>query len=77
MEPTSANENQTLMIAWQSKVSVFVGSKVSLVTALDPTEGEVKPLMFVGPFLEAFSVNNLSTKSEHEKLFYSSKKQTN
>jgi len=61
------------VIAWQSKISVFVGSKVILVTTPDPTEGEVKPQMFDGPFLEAFSVNNLSTKSEHEKLFYSSK----
>jgi len=50
-----------------------VGSKVILVTALDPTEGEVKPQMFDGPFLEAFSVNNQLIKSEHEKLFYSSK----
>ena len=58
------------MIAWQSKVSAFVGSKVILVTAPDPTKGEVKPQMFDGPFLEDFSVNNLSTKSEHEKLFY-------
>jgi len=61
------------VIAWQSKISVFVGNKFILVTARDPIEGEVKPQMFVGPFLEAFSVNNLSTKSEHEKLFYSSK----
>ena len=53
-----------------SKVSVFVGSKVILVTAPDPTKGEVKPQMFVGPFLEAFSINNLLTKSEHENLFY-------
>ena len=59
------------------QTSVFVGSKVILVTAPDPTEGEVKPQMFVGPFLEAFSVNNLSTKSEHEKLFYSSKNKLN
>ena len=57
------------MIAWQSKISVFVASKVILVRAPDPTKGEVKPQMFDGPFLEAFSVNNLSTKSEHEKLF--------
>ena len=57
------------MIAWQSKISVFVGSKVILVTTPDPTKGEVKPQMFVGPFLEAFSVSNQSTKSEHEKLF--------
>ena len=61
------------MVAWQSKISVFVGSKVILVTAPDPTEGEVKPQMFVGPFLEDVSVNNLPTKSDHEKLFYSSK----
>ena len=63
------------MIAWKSEVSVFVGSKVIVVTTPDPTEGEVKPQMFVGPFLEAFSVNNLSTKSKHEKLF-THKKQT-
>jgi len=55
------------VIAWQSKISVFVGSKVILVTTPDPTEGEVKPEMFDGPFLEAFFVNNLSTKSEHSK----------
>jgi len=61
------------VIAWQSKISVFVGSKVILVATPDPTEGEVKPQMFVGPFLEDFYVNNLSTKSEHENLFYSSK----
>jgi len=61
------------VIAWQSKISVFVGNKVILVTAPAPTEGEVKPQMFVGPFLEVFPINNLSTKSEHEKLFYSSK----
>ena len=60
------------MIAWQSKESVFVGSKVILVIALDPTKGEMEPQMFDGPFLEAFSVNNLSTKSEHENLFFSS-----
>ena len=65
------------MIAWQSKVSAFVGSKVILVTAPDPTKGEVKTQMFVGPFLEAFSVNNLSTKYEHENLFYSSNKKLN
>ena len=65
------------MIAWQSKISVFVGSKVIIVTAPDPTEGEVKPQMFVGPFLEDFSVKNLLTKSEHEKLFYSSENKLN
>jgi len=61
------------VIAWQGKINVFVGNKVILVTAPDPTEGEVKPQMFDGPFLEDFFVNNLSTKSEHENLFYSSK----
>jgi len=58
------------VIAWQGKINVFVGSKVILVTARDPTEGEVKPQMFDGPSLEAFFVNNLSTKFEHEYLFY-------
>jgi len=43
------------VIAWQSKISVFVGSKVILIPAPDPTEGEVKPEMFDGPFLETFS----------------------
>jgi len=57
------------VIAWQSKISVFVGSKVSLIPALDPTKGEVISEVLDGLFLKLVPVNNLSTKSEHEKLF--------
>ena len=57
------------MIAWQSKVSVFVGSKVTLILALDPTEGEVKSEVLDGLFMKIFPVNNLSNQSEHENLF--------
>jgi len=57
------------VIAWQSKISVFVGSKVTLIPAPDPTEGEVKSEVLDGLFLKLVPVNNLSTKSEHEKLF--------
>jgi len=38
------------MIAWQTKISVFVGSKVTLIPATDPIEGEVKLEVFDGPF---------------------------
>jgi len=38
------------MIAWQSKDSVFGGSKVTLIPAPDPTEGEVKLEVLDGPF---------------------------
>ena len=47
------------MIAWQSKVSVFVGSKVTLIPAPDATKGEVKSEVLDGLFLELFPVNNL------------------
>jgi len=57
------------VIAWQSKVSVFVGSKVTLILAPDPIEGEVKSEVFDGPFLKLFPVNNLSTQSKHQKSF--------
>ena len=57
------------MIAWQSKISVFVGSKVILVTTPNPTEGEVKPGMFDGPFLGAFPANNLSLNLSTQKVF--------
>jgi len=57
------------VIAWQSKISISVGSKVTLITALDPTEGEAKSKVLDGLFLKLVPVNNLSTKSEHEKLF--------
>jgi len=49
------------MIAWQSKVSVFVGSKVTLIPTPDPTEGEVKSEVLDGISLELFPINNLST----------------
>ena len=55
------------MIAWQSKVSVFVGSKVTLIPTPDPTEGEVKSEVLDGLFLKLFLVNNLSTQSEYKK----------
>ena len=49
------------------QTSVFVGSKVILVTAPDPTEEEVKPQMFDGPFLKLSLLTtyqlNLSMKS--------------
>jgi len=57
------------MIAWKSKVSVFVGNKVTLIPAPDPTEGEVKSEVLDGLFLELFPVNNLSTQSEHQNSF--------
>jgi len=57
------------VIAWQSKINVFVGSKVTLIPAPDPTEGEVKPVMFDDPFLNLFPIKNLSTKYEHQKSF--------
>jgi len=57
------------MIAWRSKESVFVGSKVTLIPTPDPTEGEVKLEVLDGLFLKIFPVNNLSNQSEHEKLF--------
>jgi len=57
------------MITWQSKVSVFVGSKVTLITARDPTKGEVKSEVLDGLFLELFPVNNLSNLSEHQTSF--------
>jgi len=40
------------MIAWQSKDSVFGGSKVTLIPAPDPTEGEVKSEVLDGHFSE-------------------------
>ena len=42
----------TLMIAWQSKDSVFGGSKVTLIPAPDATEGEVKSEVLDGHFSE-------------------------
>ena len=57
------------MIAWQRKDCVFVGSKVTLIPAPDPTEGEVKSEVLDGPFLKLVPVNNLSTQSEHQKSF--------
>jgi len=49
--------------------NVFVGSKVTLIPTPDPTEGEVKSEVLDGLFLKLVLVNNLSTKSKHEKLF--------
>ena len=40
------------MIAWRSKDSVFGGSKVTLIQAPDPTEGEETSEVLDGPFLE-------------------------
>jgi len=57
------------VIAWQSKISVFVGSKVTLIPAPDPTEGEVKLEVLDSVFLKIFPVINLSNQSKHEKLF--------
>jgi len=57
------------MIAWQSKVSVFVGSKVTLIPAPDPTEGEMKSEVLGGIFPKLVPVNNLSTQSEYQKSF--------
>jgi len=57
------------VIAWQSKISVFMGSKVTLIPASDPTEGEVKSEVLDGLFLKLVPINNLSNKSEHENLF--------
>jgi len=57
------------MIAWQSKVSVFVGSKVTLIPTPNPTEGEVKSEVLDGPFLKLVPVNNLPTQSEHQNYF--------
>ena len=60
------------MTAWQSKISVFVGSKVILIPTPDPIKGEVKPEMFDGPFLEAFFLlTTYQLKSEHSKVFLS------
>ena len=47
------------MVAWRSKDSVFGGSKVTLIPALDPTEGEVKSKVLDGLFLKLVPVNNL------------------
>ena len=57
------------MIAWRSRDCVFVGSKVTLIPAPDPTEGEVKLEILDGLFLKIFSVINLSTQSEHKNPF--------
>jgi len=38
------------MVAWGSKDSVFGGSKVTLIPAPDPTEGEVKSEVLDDPF---------------------------
>jgi len=57
------------MIAWQRKDNVFVGSKVTLIPAPNPTEGEVKSEVLDGLFLKLFPVNNVSTQSEHQKSF--------
>ena len=57
------------MIAWRSKDYVFVGSKVTLIPAPDPTEGEVKPEALDGLFLKLFPINNLSTQSENKNNF--------
>jgi len=57
------------MIAWKSKVNVFVGSKVTLIPAPDPNEGEVKSEVLDGLFLKLVPINNLSTQSEHQKSF--------
>jgi len=57
------------MIAWRSKDCVFVGSKVTLIPAPDPIEGEVKSEVLDGLFLKIFPVINLSNQSKHEKLF--------
>ena len=57
------------MIAWWSKDSFFGGSKVTLIPAPDPTEGEVKSEALDGLFLKLFPINNLSTQSEHQKSF--------
>ena len=57
------------MIAWKSKVSVFVGSKVTLIPTPDPTKGEVKSEVLDGHFMKIFSVINLSNQSEHENPF--------
>ena len=57
------------MIAWRSKDCVFVGSKVTLIAAPDPTGGEVKSEVFDGLFLKLFPVNNLSTQYEHKNHF--------
>ena len=57
------------MIAWRSKDNVFGGSKVTLIPAPDPTEGEVKLEVLDGLFVKLFHVNNLSTQFEHQKPF--------
>ena len=57
------------MLVWRSKDSIFGGSKVTLIPAPDPTEGEVKSEMLDGPFMKLVPVNNLSTQFEHQKSF--------
>ena len=57
------------MIAWRSKHYVFVGSKVTFVSAHDPTDGEVRSEVLDSLFLKIFSVINLSNQSEHENPF--------
>ena len=51
------------------KTSVFGGSKVTLIPAPDPIEGEVKSEVLDGLFLNLFPVNNLSNQSKHKNPF--------